>query len=161
MKVYCFSQKVLEKELGNKLPPMTSLISIANTKECCDLYEKRGDVLESYNPFPPSEHVMNLMFDDITEDHICWEGFNILGLQDTQAEDLVRFIDQEIKSGRDIYVHCLAGKSRSQGVVKYILDTYGRDLEIETNPQNPCITPNLHVSSKLMRAYEHIFCSGL
>lgn len=161
MKVYCFSQKDLEKELGNKLPLMTSLISIANTKECCDLYEKQGDVLESYNPFPPSEHVVNLMFDDITEDQLCWKGFNILGLQDSQAEDLVRFIDREIKLGRDIYVHCLAGKSRSQGVVRYILDTYGKDFEIETNPKNPCITPNLHVSSKLVRAYERIFCSEL
>lgn len=161
MKVLCYSQNVLErmlKEMNNILPSGTVLISIANTDSCCEWYKKYKDPLESYNLLPPSEKVLNLKFDDIAQDSITRDGYNILGLQNSQAENIVRFIDRAVRDGQDIIVHCLAGKSRSQGVVRYILDVYGRDLDIETNPLNPCITPNIHVTSKLIRAYERIFC---
>ena len=48
------------------------------------------------------------------------------------------------------------GVSRSQGVVRYILDTYGDEYDIKTNPNNPCLTPNIHVVLMLKRAFRHI-----
>lgn len=68
-----------------------------------------------------------------------------------EAVNLVSFIDDAVKSGKDFYIHCAVGASRSQAVVRYILDMYP-DIEWETNPNNPCITPNAHVLMMLKRA---------
>lgn len=69
-----------------------------------------------------------------------------------QAAYLARFLDRNIKEGRGVLVHCSAGASRSQGVVRYILDTYP-DIEWMTRDDNPCLTPNMHVVRMLKRAY--------
>ena len=64
----------------------------------------------------------------------------------------IRFIDRSILKGvNTFYIHCSAGVSRSQGIVRYILDTYGDIFDIETNPDNPCQTPNYHVVRMLKR----------
>ena len=65
-----------------------------------------------------------------------------------QAEQIVDFINRNI--GKNFYIHCSAGKSRSQGVVRYMLDVYP-DIEWETRQDNPCITPNYHVVCMLKR----------
>lgn len=71
-----------------------------------------------------------------------------------ESFELVRWIDDRIRNhGNIIYVHCHAGVSRSQGVVRYVLDTYGNDFDIRTNPSNPCLCPNAHVVMMLKRAY--------
>ena len=69
-----------------------------------------------------------------------------------QAAYLVRFLDRNIREGRGVMVHCSAGASRSQGIVRYILDTYP-DIEWVTRRDNPCLTPNMHVVRMLKRAY--------
>ena len=46
---------------------------------------------------------------------------------------------------------CGAGKSRSQAFVKYIKEQYP-DIEWETNPDNPCLYPNVYVSNMLKRS---------
>ena len=66
---------------------------------------------------------------------------------------LAEFIENNINS--DFYVHCEAGYSRSQGVVRYILDVYGEE-NFETRRCNPCRTPNLFVTAMLKRAYRKI-----
>lgn len=71
-----------------------------------------------------------------------------------QADKLERFIDFCVSKDVDIYVHCAAGASRSQGVVRYILDTYP-DFNWQTREANPCRTPNVHVVRMLKRA--HLF----
>ena len=71
-----------------------------------------------------------------------------------QAYDMVRFIDRVMNDDNieTIYLHCTAGVSRSQGVVRYILDTYdGNGFYIELNENNPCLTPNAHVVMMLKR----------
>ena len=73
----------------------------------------------------------------------------------TEAKRLVEFIDGRIKEGDNIYVHCSAGASRSQGVVRYILDTYP-DIDWETRKDNPCLTPNYHVIRMLKRIYRNL-----
>lgn len=65
-----------------------------------------------------------------------------------QAEQIVDFINRNI--GKNFYIHCSAGKSRSQGVVRYMLDVYN-DIDWETRADNPCITPNYHVVSMMKR----------
>ncbi len=75
-----------------------------------------------------------------------------------EAFDLAKWIDKRIHDfDNTIYIHCGAGASRSQGVVRYILDTYGKEFEIKTNPNNLCLTPNMHVVIMLKRAYRNLF----
>ena len=73
------------------------------------------------------------------------------------AEYLVTWIDYVIKKYDTIYVHCTAGASRSQGVVRYIIDTYCNDYIIKLNPDNPNDTYNAHVTMMLKRAFREIY----
>ena len=77
-----------------------------------------------------------------------------------EAFALVKWIDYRIKHDDTIYIHCSAGISRSQGVVRYIMDIYGDEYEIKTNPNNPCLTPNIHVVLMLKRACRHLYYYG-
>ena len=70
---------------------------------------------------------------------------------------LVRWIDCRIKYDKTIYIHCAVGASRSQGVVRYIVDTYGNEYDIKLNPDNPNNTYNPHVVMMLKRAYRELF----
>ena len=74
-----------------------------------------------------------------------------------EAFDLVRWIDWRIKYDETIYIHCAVGASRSQGVVRYIVDTYGGEYDIKLNPNNPNNTYNPHVVMMLKRAYRTLF----
>ena len=70
---------------------------------------------------------------------------------------LVRWIDCRIKYDKTIYIHCAVGASRSQGVVRFIVDTYGNEYDIRLNPDNPNNTYNPHVVMMLKRAYRELF----
>ena len=70
-----------------------------------------------------------------------------------EAFKLADFIHKRIKLDDTIYVHCAVGASRSQGVVRYIVDTYKYDYDIRLNPNNPNDTYNPHVLMMLKRAY--------
>lgn len=86
------------------------------------------------------------------------EYFEVLHILDyEEAFKLVDWLDWRIKHDDIIYIHCAVGASRSQGVVRYILDTYGHEYDIKTNPDNPCLTPNSHVVMMLKRAYRQLF----
>ena len=74
-----------------------------------------------------------------------------------EAFDLAKWIDFRIKHDERIYVHCAVGASRSQGVVRYIVDTYGGEYDIRLNPDNPNNTYNPHVVMMLKRAYRELF----
>ena len=77
-----------------------------------------------------------------------------------EAYNLVDWIDWRIKHDETIYVHCAVGASRSQGVVRYIVDTYGGEYDIRLNPNNPNNTYNPHVVMMLKRAYRK-FCNDI
>ena len=87
-------------------------------------------------------NVINMDFDDILRDEI--ETFK--GISDTQAEELYKFI--VANQGKDFFIHCSAGKSRSQAICKVITTMYEG---YETRPDNPCLYPNIFVSNKLFR----------
>ena len=74
-----------------------------------------------------------------------------------EAFNLVDWIDWRIKHDNTIYIHCAVGASRSQGVVRYIVDTYGDVFDIKLNPNNPNNTYNPHVVMMLKRAYREFF----
>ena len=74
-----------------------------------------------------------------------------------EAFNLVDWIDWRIKHDNTIYIHCAVGASRSQGVVRYIVDTYGNKFDIKLNPNNPNNTYNPHVVMMLKRAYRELF----
>ena len=74
-----------------------------------------------------------------------------------EAYNLVDWIDWRIKHDETIYIHCAVGASRSQGVVRYIVDTYGEKYDIRLNPDNPNNTYNPHVVMMLKRAYRKFY----
>lgn len=78
-----------------------------------------------------------------------------------EAFDLAKWIDFRIKHDDTIYVHCAVGASRSQGVVRYIVDTYGNDYDIKLNPNNPNNTYNPHVVMMLKRAYRELYMNDI
>lgn len=77
-----------------------------------------------------------------------------------EAFDLAKWIDFRIKHDETIYIHCAAGASRSQGVVRYIVDTYGNEYDIRLNPNNPNDTYNPHVAMMLKRAYRELYINN-
>lgn len=74
-----------------------------------------------------------------------------------EAFKLCSWIDWRIHNDNTMYIHCAVGASRSQGVVRYIVDTYGDEFDIKLNPNNPNNTYNPHVVMMLKRAYRELF----
>lgn len=155
MKVYCYSKRDFERVAAKNgwsdaNPPVDwAVISICCKPEVVDNL-LNGD--DSHYFAVNHENVLNVEFDDITQDveHISdpGVGFTAYGLDNKTAKRIVNFIDSH--AGMDFMVHCRAGKSRSQAVVRYITDTY--DGYDETNPDNPCQFPNIHTLNKLKKA---------
>lgn len=102
-----------------------------------------------------ADNVLNLTFDDINEEEFYYKGVNFKGLTDEQAEQIVDFIEQN--KGKDWYISCRAGRSRSVGIARYILDIYGEEYgyfdKESTQYGNPILTPNIFVLTKLKRIY--------
>lgn len=142
-KLYCFSREEFINNLP--LPKNTAAISIIETQQCQDFYKRREP-----HPLKPADGVFLAVFDDINTDEKSYNGYIFTGLLEDQARELALFIDDQVKNGRDIYVHCRAGKSRSQGVIDYIRTVYS-SINWELRIDNPCLTPNVQVKSALMR----------
>ena len=159
MKLWCNGfqgfKKILETNNWNdsNLPDNVAFISI-----CCT--ETENSSYETHLLSDNHDNVINLDFDDINgytlkdqfpdDDYV--KDNPARGLNDEQGLQLVKFIENNI--GKDIYVHCSAGVSRSQGVVKFILEYYNDYYkESDTNPDNPCKMPNQHVFDVLRKFY--------
>ena len=68
------------------------------------------------------KNVINLDFDDISSDNE-----ELKTISDKQAESLMFFIDDNLSKNKDdidVYIHCLAGMSRSRAVAEYIKRHY-------------------------------------
>lgn len=64
------------------------------------------------------KNVINLDFDDTSSDNE-----ELRTISDKQAESLMFFIDGNLSKSKDdidVYIHCLAGMSRSRAVAEYI-----------------------------------------
>lgn len=124
------------------------------TKES-ELYDKAWDLFEDYLTTHDKIYLnkSNAYFNYFrTRNDYTPEVLHAMNCE--EAFYLMQFIEEKILNNKvsDIYVHCGAGVSRSQAVVRYILDTYfNYNWTIRKN--NPPQTPNVHVLSMLKRAY--------
>lgn len=169
-KLLCYSESDFNKLMDawkwkDGPAPGTSIISIGSLNE------------KSVHRFESSLNVFNLDVDDVgpvwwdekgyTYDDAQDDFFNhadsmhsvMFNLDDgthimnfAEAEHLYMFIDLAVKREDDIIVHCSAGISRSQAVVRYIYDCYP-EINWHTREANPCITPNQHIVLMLKRVF--------
>ena len=128
----------------------TAYISIEHSDNCLKylLNDKKEHYLQSSN------NVFNVEFDDILEDFDYEPPLNhwFYAINENQAKDMVDFIENNI--GKDFIIHCRAGKSRSQGVCRFILDCYPEQYcTCAANLINPCVSPNSEVVRMLKRAF--------
>ena len=94
------------------------------------------------------KNVLNLEFDDVEKD-IEVGGYSFKAITDEQAEAIVKFIIDN--KGKDFYIHCLAGISRSGAVGTFIFDFFkDDDTKFVSRPK---IRPNIEVLSKLKKNY--------
>lgn len=137
-----FPSQVLSK-------PGWAYISISATPECAKYW--MGDEEESTHYLEPGKDVLNLEFDDLEEDR-TYGGHLFKTISDEQARTLFEFIEDHLHM--NILVHCKAGKSRSQGVYRFIMDMFPDHYEeCSENRLNPCLTPNMEVVRKLKRVF--------
>ena len=129
-------------------------ISISASEECA--LEHFYDLSEKEHYLEDSDNVLNLNFDDITEDftfkNMFGEDVTYHTISEEQARQVIDFVDNNL--GKHFIVHCRAGKSRSQAVCRAIYDCYGDIYEPNKfNRYNPCNTPNPDVLAKVKRAF--------
>lgn len=155
-KLFCYSMANFNKMCADNgwndrnMPENSAFISILSTSDVSEYY---GYICHYCYFRKPHDNVIVLHFDDITSDTKTFVDGNRIArcISDEDSIRLVQFIDSN--AGKDIYIHCMAGKSRSQAVVRYILDNYSNFYgEADLNPDNPCLYPNVHVKCKLNRA---------
>ena len=137
----------------NEVKDDKAFISIIGTEECRKYYLEEDT--NHWFSNCTEDNVLNLEFDDVNEEEVKWNNIILKGMSDRQAEQIVDFIEKH--KGKDFYIHCRAGKSRSIAVATYILDMYGEEYgynEKEScRKDNPCKTPNINVLTKLKRTY--------
>lgn len=135
MKAYIFSKRLFDKfmsENGIITPPSDmAVVSIS-------------EPTESEHYFTDSENVLNIDFFDVNG----YEVEGIKGMDDSQAEVVFRFMENNI--GKDFYIHCRAGVSRSQAVGRFLSDIYGYEV---VSVANNGAFPNQHVLSLLKQKY--------
>jgi len=104
-------------------------------------------------------NVLGLVFDDETE-----EGNEIRlkkGLKGSQlftreqGQQIIDFVERN-KNVDIIYVHCLAGQSRSGAVGLFINDIWGEQNYYDFAQSNPTIKPNYFIVAILRRIYNNI-----
>lgn len=153
-KVLCYSENDFKKIMKDNgwlnekdLPENVAIISIIGSPDCRKYYLEDEESNHWFSS-PTDNKILNLEFDDITEDEVEWNGYIFYPISENQAKEAVKFIEKNI--GKDFYIHCRAGKSRSQAFVRFILD-FWPEIYTETNPNNPCQTPNIYVLTNLKR----------
>ena len=98
-----------------------------------------------------SNELFNFYKEDENGKHLDLRLFNY-----EQAYLLAAWINVQILNGHDnFYVHCAAGMSRSQAIVRYIIDTYV-DYDWKTRKENPCDYYNNHMLLMLKRATRNL-----
>lgn len=127
-------------------------ISIGESEDCVTYngYNDYCHYLEN------SDTVLNVDFDDVDVDMEDCE-YNIKAITEEQSKEIYDFIVRNL--GKHIVVHCRAGRSRSQGIVRVVLDMFPDTYkECYLNKINPCTTPNMEVVRKIKRCcYDNIF----
>ena len=133
-KIYCYSKReIINLIKNNKIDYKIPIISINNIIS-------DGIIDWTVEPLPIIDNVLNLNFQDDSED-----------FSPDQAKKIIEFVLEHKRS--DFLVHCIMGKSRSQAVCMFILDTWPDDYEYGRKIENPLKTPNYHVLCTLKRVW--------
>lgn len=183
MKLYCYSIEGFERVMkqlgyGRDDEKLLERDNIAVISICCtdtNPEEYKGLFAEEhyFHNKSDSSNVLNIEFDDL--DPATWIGpeFDPEEASDRDfyyapdtpnppraldwelSAKIVKFIVHNL--GKDFYVHCSAGVSRSQAIARFILDAFswpgnGR-YNYKTRPENPPELPNQHVLRMLKRTY--------
>ena len=93
------------------------------------------------------KNVLNVEFDDVDKDTKIADLL-FKAITQEQADRIVNFIAQNI--GKDFYIHCTAGISRSGAVGSFIHDFFNNDNSVELIHRG--IHPNVEVLAKLKRS---------
>ena len=162
-KLYCFSHKEFDDLMEslnweNRPDNGYSTISICSDKDDNPNHwfniELANNINMDFDDISPEMWWTVDHYDDYDNSYFnySFSGLDFHSMDYDDAKKLVDYIDDRIKMGDSIYVHCSAGKSRSQAIVRYILDTYP-DIDWKIRKDNPPLTPNIHVLRMLKRAY--------
>lgn len=152
-------KKLLEENSWNdeNVPEDACFICIGCTPDCQDYSGGMFSLIDQFDFQKPHENVLQLRFDDIDQEELKVEDqvnegryYNLKGISKDQAKDLISFIENNVYNERHFYIHCNAGRSRSQAVVRYILDVY-RNVDWELNPENPNTTWNSFVYNQMIK----------
>lgn len=123
-----------------------AFISIISSEECQKYYLEEDEVHWFKREHP---NVINLEFDDITED-IVKDGHKFSAMTEEQAKKIFDFIENNL--GKNFSIHCRAGISRSGAVCSFILHMYD-DIYIQHFSEMCRMRPNNHVFALLKRCY--------
>lgn len=181
-KLYCFSRESFicyMQRMGwiNDVPDGVAVISIDSVNEtnnhyfkestknvlnidCCDIspeiYWNKDTSVDMYDKLE-DEYIESLKNNTPYDDSAFIYNYGpaknntvVYPLNYKQADEIVKFI--EAHKNCDFYIHCAAGVSRSQAIVRYILDTYF-DHQWKIRRENPPICPNIHVVRMLKRMF--------
>lgn len=155
MKCYVYSKRDFENEMRkndwrDSVPSNIAVISICCTEDCIRGYlvARDPDTNDDHWFANNSDNILNIDFDDIIQDELVSNGFTYRCITTEQAKVLHDFIHKHANAGHDFYIHCRAGKSRSQAVGRYIRETFEG---YEERPENPCLYENINVLNKLRR----------
>lgn len=139
-KLYCYSFRDFVDRFArvDALPEDSAAISICTPRSRVE-----------YHHFKSADNVLNLDFDDIT---CAWD--NQVQFDHEMAAEIIEFVNRN--KDKDFYVHCAAGQSRSQAVVKFIYFYVNGKWEL--NPQNDDYSgANRDVYNKLLETYRSRF----
>lgn len=145
-------------EKRNQLPFKSVLVFPRSIfAERCKRLSELTDVafisIEDHNGLPhllaPADNVLNIEFDDCDVDDAAQD---IKAITEAQCEEIGEFVSRHLD--KHFIIHCTAGKSRSQGVARAILDCFPDIYQPNIfNRINPCITPNYAVVSAVKRYF--------
>lgn len=161
-KLYCYGLNKFTRQMRTNgwtdetLPSNVAIISIC----CTDTLNIESDWSE-WHVFKDADNVLNIEFDDLDKDVLYRLGPDTVKeyehrcLTEEQAKQIVDFIIKH--KDKDFYVHCSAGVSRSQAIIKFIHLNLSEDKnQFELNPNNSDYSfANGYVYSLLTKYYRH------
>ena len=180
LNVLCYSHEgfndyMREREWYQKPGDDTATISICSPNDDDPMYWFQdmpygNNINLDFDDFDPSKYWDHDMYDELLDKFMftvdsetdwifksdnCDTG-KLKAMSYMDAYMIVNFIHNMLIRGvRTFVIHCSAGISRSQGIVRFIQDTYSDRYDIVTRKDNPCITPNIHVVRMLKRIYRN------
>lgn len=97
---------------------------------------------ESYSPIPDDKNILKLQFDDVTE---LVKDESYIHFNSDMAKKVVEFIKNIKDDGKNFYVHCDAGVSRS-GAVGYMLNEwFNKYIDRKNDDIEFFVKNNLHI----------------